>query len=213
MIKKCLLVMGMALALGGCNNPPDGTEYIRQAHFNSEEREVYNAYFDQRFASFKYTQFLESVFHARTKANNVPSGFFCDSLDLLKIADYRAKNHNAKGNGSNGSDTKTLSAMYSDIYGKTPHERCGKPEPFQTPKPIVAAPVVVPMAGKGNVLSPEMYDKLIEAAKTCGRSRQHLISLTNEKEYLTQVDYDEVMKSVMSCKKFELESQLQQPNK
>lgn len=193
-----------ALTLSGCSDP-DGTDYIRQPHFNSKEREVYNAYYDQRNASFKYTQFLSEVMNARTKANNVPAGFFCDSVDLLQIADYRATKYNDRGN-SNGTNTKNLSQMYVEIYGEDP---CGFSKSIKTPKAIAATPVVVPMAGKGNVLSPDMYDKLIEAAKSCARSRQHLISVTSEKEYLTQEDYDEVMKSVMSCKKFELESQLQ----
>ena len=210
MDKKTIFSAAMAVLavvavfnLTGCSDdPPDGTDFINSQYISVTERQVYQAYYDQRDARFKYTDFLGDLIPKRKQSQMPQSGFFCDALDSLKVADYRAKKyHNSSNN------VKNLSEMYQEIYGVNPRTTCGEAMP--TPLPVPVAPSVVPMKDKGNVLSPAMYDELIKVANTCNRSRQHLVSLTSEKEYLTQEDYDEVLKSVMTCKKFKLEEELQ----
>lgn len=59
------------------------------------------------------------------------------------------------------------------------------------------------------VLSPQMYDELISAVKTCNRATISATQFTMGST-LTPEEYDNVMKIIMECKKFQLEQAINQ---
>lgn len=198
-MKKFVIVGLLACAaLTGCGT--DATVSLGNG-FTSTEKAVYAAYWKQGGAVDNYRGFLESAVKYRDSSlNSTRTGFFCDSLDALKAADFGASKRNAEA-------AKSLSGVFEAIYGTTPEKACGS---YIAPKVIVKDVPVVKVDTTPDVLGPDLYDKMIEVANSCGRSRQYLIDLTDKKEYLTQEDYNAVMKSYMSCKKFELEKALQE---
>ncbi len=108
-----------------------------------------------------------------------------------------------------------LTDIYQDTYGMTMAQACGFAERTSSPVVVKQAVEVVSLAAKDTIkgedtdaLTSEMYDKLIESAKTCNRSKNKLLGLTENKEYLTGTDYQDVMSVVMKCKLFELEKEL-----
>ncbi|WFZ78553.1 hypothetical protein MQM1_071 [Aeromonas phage vB_AsaP_MQM1] len=165
------------------------------------EKAVYAAYWKQDGAFDNYRGFMDETIKRRPESLNASrTGFFCDSLDALKAADFGAYNRN-------DADAQTLSKVFEVVYKTTPEKACGV---YAAPKAVVNDVPVVRVDTTQDVLGPDLYDKMIEVANSCGRSRQYLIDLTAKKEYLTRNDYDAVMKSYMSCKKFELEKALQE---
>lgn len=201
-MKKSAIVVGLLVcaALTGCGKVTDSTISLGNG-FTPVEKAVYAAYWQQKGAVDNYKGFLEGAVKYRTEDDNASrTGFFCDSLDALKAADFAAANRNRAG-------TNTLSGVFETIYKVTPEKACAS---YVEPKAVVKDVPVVKVNTTPNVLGPDLYDKMIEVANSCGRSRQYLIDLTDKKEYLTQEDYNAVMKSYMSCKKFELEKALQE---
>ncbi|WMX18606.1 hypothetical protein [Aeromonas phage 1233] len=206
-MKKIAIVGLLACAaLTGCSGDWTGVEYARKGYMSTTERSVFDAYWAQTRSDFKYTNFLKAVHDSRRPVNGnnqaarIPDGFFCEHLDSLRAAEFAA------AQGSKGGFLN-LSQTYEAIYGKTPEAACGV---IKEPKAVVKDVPVVKVDATPDVLGPDLYDKMIEVANSCGRSRQYLIDLTAKKEYLTKHDYDAVMKSYMSCKKFELEKALQE---
>ena len=150
---------------------------------------------------------------ASRRVSKAQKGFFCDARDAVTAGEYKVRRFNESRSvqGKNGS-LKTLPEIYQDIYGETVEQSCGiiviggkkaKPE---TPKGFVESQEVV----RGNKLTPEMYDKMIQSANYCARSKQFMMNVTKDKGLLTTEDYDGLMDAVLECKRFELEQTLQQ---
>lgn len=146
-------------------------------------------------------QYAESRSFAPTR------GFFCDAKDLVVAGSYKVKRFNQENNKS----LKSPSEIYEEVYGESVERSCGiiviggskKPE---TPKDFTEVQDVV----RGDKLTPEMYDKMIQSANYCARSKQFMMEKTKNKGLLTTEDYDGLMDTVLECKRFELEQTLQQ---
>ena len=147
------------------------------------------------------------------RVSKAQKGFFCDARDSVTAGEYKVRrfNESRRIQGKHGS-LKTLPEIYQDIYGETVEQSCGiiviggkkaKPE---TPSDFKEVQEVV----RGDKLTPEMYDNMIQSANYCARSKQFMMNATKDKGLLTTEDYDGLMDTVLECKRFELEQTLQQ---
>lgn len=210
------LAVGAALALSvvGC----DSDKVDRQAAeklMNQQEIQVIDGY---RQAIRGRNQYPRNVItelraFAKTRTEVPTSGFFCDGQDLVRGLDWRIAEWNKSRD-----ETWHLSSM-SDYYRAIYKQgMCGEdvqpaldvdavdaptkpvtPPDFQEVQPVV----------RGNKLTPEMYDRMIEVADTCQRSKNYMMEATKNKGILTTTEYDGLMDSVLECKRFELEQKLQ----
>lgn len=108
---------------------------------------------------------------------------------------------------------KFISVQFKNTYGGTMERLCDIQTPMVTlnvPETVVIVDKDNTMSGEQeNVLEPALYDRLISASKTCNRAKVKLIGMTDNKQFLTDNDYDEVMLEVAKCKAYELENELQ----
>ncbi len=58
-------------------------------------------------------------------------------------------------------------------------------------------------------ISLALFDELIESARECNRSKTKLLELTEENNLPTVDQYEEIMATVVQCKRFKLEKELQ----
>lgn len=192
--------------LAGCSDEPapKGREAL-----NTQELQVIDAYRDRAKDNRRWpANVVETMYTAAETRKHIPAkGFFCAERDTLVAMNYKINSWN-KSNSS--SMMPTLSDVYRSVYGQSVEQSCGVDEVVQpkvvTPKGFKQEQPVV----RGNKLTTEMYDKMIESANYCARSKSYMMDATKNKGVLTTDDYDGLMDTVLECKRFELEQTLQQ---
>lgn len=121
---------------------------------------------------------------------------FCDMIEEVRVVDYRLSTQFPK--------TATLQMTFREITGKSIEESCGL-VPAAIP---VARTVQTERTGDGEPeLAPETYGLMIDAVKACERARISLMSYPSGYVF-TKKDYNKIMNLVNDCKRFELESSI-----
>lgn len=184
--------------LAGCGNKEkDGIG-------NTREAEVLKIYSSQVGSLTEKPEYIhrDLVNHSR-KRTSVDTGFFCDDPDLVKATEYRVREFNRNSKVR----VRSPGEIYQEIYGESVSQSCGIAD-----VPKVEEPEFTPTQEvvRGDKLTPEMYDRMIESANYCARSKQFMMNVTKDKGLLTTSDYDGLMDAVLECKRFELEQTLQQ---
>lgn len=134
--------------------------------------------------------------YTEEQIKKVKSMPFCDILPELRVADYVLT---TKVRGA-----ITVAETFENISGKTLQQACGV-EGAAIP---VARTVQTDRTGNGEPeLAPETYGLMIDAAKACERARISLMSYPSGYVF-TKKDYNKIMNLVNDCKRFELESSI-----
>lgn len=92
--------------------------------------------------------------------------------------------------------------LYEELYGETYHEACGlsgktsSDTPKKSQKP------------QESLISLELYDQVILAARTCERARQELMMITSKNPgnpVITVEEYNRISEIALKCKAYEME--------
>lgn len=202
-----IIAVVVIAVLASCN---DENNKAKKGTVNQREHQVLTVYSNQvsNLSEKPSGIYNDLAKYAEGRVSVKEKGFFCDGLDLVRATEYRVAtfNQNAKN------PVKSPSTIYEEMYGQTVEASCGivviggKKKTEETPKNFTPKQEAV----RGNKLTPEMYDRMIESANYCARSKAYMMDATKNKGVLTTDDYDGLMDAVLECKRFELEQTLQQ---
>lgn len=197
-----ILAAIVALTLGACSKKPEGS-------ISHREHQVLTSYNEQlkRVGEWPLMVRQDLIKIAENRSTPAKAGFFCDARDVVLAGEYRVKEFNV----SRSVKILSPSDIYFQMYGETVEQSCGIIEIKKKDKPETPADFTeVQDVVRGDKLTPEMYDKMIQSANYCARSKQFMMEKTKNKGLLTTEDYDGLMDTVLECKRFELEQTLQQ---
>ncbi|CAL9994139.1 hypothetical protein VPHD479_0349 [Vibrio phage D479] len=224
---KSIAIIGLGLLLTACGR----SDYeVAKYHVSPIEKAMFKAYDgdffinSDRAMSYEITiQKMNEDRISNVRSAKAGNGFtstkpdmskypFCDYYDEIKkdelayTIQYPDRLEEQR--------PKFITNQFKNTYGNTMERLCG----VETAQSVTVVPTQVvvidedkTMSGEvENVLEPALYDRLIAASKTCNRAKVKLIGLTDNKQFLTDEDYSDVMLEVAKCKSYELERELQQ---
>lgn len=201
--------LGIAVLLAVTGLTATACSKKQEGSITHRENQVLNSYNEQlkRVGEWPFNVRQDLLAVATNRTTPAKAGFFCDARDVVLAGEYRVKEFNA----SRSVKILSPSDIYLQMYGETVERSCGiidirKKDKPETPADFKEVQDVV----RGDKLTPEMYDKMIQSANYCARSKQFMMEKTKNKGLLTTEDYDGLMDTVLECKRFELEQTLQQ---
>ena len=185
-----IAMVGATLALSGCDENSDylnrvETVLMKQCSLQTKNKDIY--------CGNTYSQTIKmapTIYSETNRLGNPPDKPF-ERQGIIFIMEDRAfkKDH---------PDLKSLNEIYHELSGKYIYDA---PEALQVGD--------TKKVDNKYVLSPQMYDELINAVKTCNRAAISSVQFQMGST-LSPEEYDKVMNIILECKKFQLEQAINQ---
>ena len=161
-----------------------------------------------------YTPIMNTLYMLRKQNSTVDDSMykpkdssrpFCEVSALLNGTEARTAKILRCNNGE--SQPTSILDIYKSTYQVDKILSCNTED-----RPDRKAPVdeqfKVTTDKEGVKLSPQLYDDLIHTVQTCKRAEYSMMAGFKPNQEFTPEDYDKVMKIILECKKFQLESAL-----
>lgn len=203
-MKKSILALiaACSVALVGCEDQGAlNTIAAAEKLMNSNEKGMMADYIGFRFGDkMDYFPMYSGIVLSRKERLKESGTPFCDVYTQILVAENGIATDIKKPNMSLAPVTK----QFEKIFGKPLSEVCFpklKPTVDNTPPRLnVVETVNVVNVDDENVISPALYDELINSVGSCKRASIRVMELTDGNRLLTKKDYTEVNRIILNCK-------------
>lgn len=152
-----------------------------------------------------YFPMLRGIVMTRNKRIAESAIPFCDVYSQLMVSENGIKNKTNKPN----LERALISKQFEKVFDKSLRQAC---YPVKVTVPVsetkskvqVTENVEVVKIDNEDVISPALYDELINSVGTCKRASIRVMELTDGNRLLTKKDYVEVNRIILNCKNAEL---------